>query len=435
MYRRCGVDVISHFGHSLRICYQAVRRETRFICNRIAFAIVLWQNGRVPQSDQVRGVAGRVFQGNNRMARRGRNGLTLVELLVVIAIVGILIAITIPAVQQARESARTSQCQNNLRQIGIALHVYQNDHDMFPPGCVGIAGDPINIQGWGWATFLLPYVEQSSLYNAIDPNRNSLPAVLARADLQPLLRTPLPIFRCSSDLGDDLQSGDRTLSGFVLGLPAQVAMSRQFAPTAFGQPLLLACINVPTNAPNVPTTHAPGGSDASPVDPTVYGVRAATSNYVASFGDLWRTDSSEWNPGDFAGNGAFGSNVSIRLRDITDGLSQTFAVGERSSQSFAAIWAGTDGWNRCEREGISNTMATAFYPLNSDPEPYFLSCDSKGAAGFGSMHLGGSNFLMLDGSVRFVANSIEFSNAGNSSQLGVFQKLARRNDGEPVGGN
>ncbi|HEY2838287.1 MAG TPA: DUF1559 domain-containing protein, partial [Pirellulales bacterium] len=359
-------------------------------------------------------------------------------------ILGLLVAITIPAAQQARERARAAQCQNNLRQIGIALHAYHATHELFPPGCVGITGDPINIQGWGWATFVLPYVDQENLYAAIGPSQNSMQSVLASADLQPLLRTPLAVFRCASDIGDDLQTSDRTLSGFVLGTQDQLAAvsARRTPMTILAQGRLLACIIILPASPDgggsghdpAPTT---GNGDPTPVptvDPTIYGVRAATSNYVASFGDLWRTDSAQWAPQDFAGNGAFGSNVSTRFSDITDGASHTFAIGERSSQSYAAIWAGTDGWDRCEREGITNVMGTAFYPINSDPEPYFLSCDSKGAGGFGSMHVGGAYFLMLDGSVRFVNNNIDFANSSDPTQLGLFQRLARRNDGEPAGG-
>ena len=126
-----------------------------------------------------------------------------------------------------------------------------------------------------------------------------------------------------------------------------------------------------------------------------YGVTAATSNYVASFGDYWLPSGSTWTTADFAGNGAFGSNVSLKMKDFTDGTSQTFFIGERGSQSYASIWAGTDGWDRCEREGVSMTMATAYYEMNSIPEPYNMSCDPKGAAAYSSSHPGGAHFLMV----------------------------------------
>ena len=148
---------------------------------------------------------------------------------------------------------------------------------------------------------------------------------------------------------------------------------------------------------------------------------AARSNYVGSFGDFWLPVGSLWGPTDFAGNGVFGSNVSFRLKDITDGASTTFAIGERSSAAFASIWAGTDGWNRCEREGLAMVMATAHYPMNS-ARTFQHELRSQGAAAFGSMHPHGLQFLMVDGSVRSVSDTIGFANDPDLTQLGVFQR-------------
>src|SRR5437868_5729258 len=111
------------------------------------------------------------MRGGNAVKR----GFTLIELLVAISIIAILMALLLRAVQQARESARRTECRNNLRQIGIALHNYYSAHDVLPPGCVGDANDPVNLQGWGWGVMLLPFLEQQNLFNEIDPNHNSLP--------------------------------------------------------------------------------------------------------------------------------------------------------------------------------------------------------------------------------------------------------------------
>ena len=78
-------------------------------------------------------------------------------------------------------------------------------------------------------------------------------------------------------------------------------------------------------------------------------------------------------------------------------------------------------------------MGTAYYRMNILPEPYYLSCDPKGAAGFGSAHLGGANFLMADGAVKFISENIDFANDQDATRLGTYQRLGRRNDGQPVG--
>src|SRR5215831_11626774 len=107
------------------------------------------------------------------MPRRIRRGFTLIDLLVVIAIIAVLIGLLLPAVQSAREAARRAQCSNNLKQIGLAMHNYHTSLDVFPPGYVsktvgnalyGVETGP----GWGWATMILPQLEQQPLYGALN---------------------------------------------------------------------------------------------------------------------------------------------------------------------------------------------------------------------------------------------------------------------------
>src|SRR6056297_1264459 len=110
------------------------------------------------------------------MVRSGRRraGFTLIELLVVIAIIAILVALLLPAVQQAREAARRSSCKNNLKQLGLALHNYHDTHTTLPPGWISVDGvvhSPHDgVSGAGWGTMILPFVEQSNLYDAFNPN-------------------------------------------------------------------------------------------------------------------------------------------------------------------------------------------------------------------------------------------------------------------------
>lgn len=147
------------------------------------------------------------------LSTTNRRGFTLIELLVVIAIIAILIALLLPAVQQAREAARRSQCRNNLKQIGLALHNYHDNYNAFPPGALamnvttGVAyklGDAepsrSNVGGgWGWSTFILPFIDQAPLYSSLNPNGNNFP-------LNPtaLTRTILPVYICPSEASPNI---------------------------------------------------------------------------------------------------------------------------------------------------------------------------------------------------------------------------------------
>ena len=134
------------------------------------------------------------------MPRRTRRttGFTLIELLVVIAIIAILIALLLPAVQQAREAARRSTCQNNLKQMGIAMHNYHDVVQVFPPGVIhSLTNDPMGIgTGWSWGTFLLPYIDQAPIFNQLNTQR---PIDPTNATQLSLIRTIIPVYNCPSD--------------------------------------------------------------------------------------------------------------------------------------------------------------------------------------------------------------------------------------------
>src|SRR3954447_24995498 len=154
------------------------------------------------------------------MHRRRRTGFTLIELLVVIAIIAILIALLLPAVQQAREAARRTQCRNNLKQMGLAMHNYHDVFNCFPPGYLGYpaaAGQDCSAvrntapfaQGWGWGTYLLPYLDQAPLYNSLNPGQKqavcdnaSGPALNAGNPV--LQRQLLPVYVCPSAADPDM---------------------------------------------------------------------------------------------------------------------------------------------------------------------------------------------------------------------------------------
>ena len=125
-----------------------------------------------------------------------KRGFTLIELLVVIAIIAVLIALLLPAVQAAREAARRTQCRNNLKQIGLALHNYESTHSVFPPGTLGFP------KVFSAFAHMLPYVEQANLQNLINFNDNPLPFGLPAPDgatNDVAAKSKIPVFLCPSD--------------------------------------------------------------------------------------------------------------------------------------------------------------------------------------------------------------------------------------------
>src|SRR5437016_6863396 len=120
-----------------------------------------------------------------------RKAFTLIELLVVVAIISILLGLLLPAVQKVREAANRIKCQNNLKQMGLACHQYHDTHRSFPPGYMARVPYPDTTPGWGWAAFLLPYLEHENLYRQIDFRQP--------VEKSPAIQAPLTIFQCPSD--------------------------------------------------------------------------------------------------------------------------------------------------------------------------------------------------------------------------------------------
>ncbi|QDU63812.1 hypothetical protein Pan216_46930 [Planctomycetes bacterium Pan216] len=339
-------------------------------------------------------------------ARRSRSAaFTLVELLVVIAIIGVLVGLLLPAVQQAREGARRMQCKSNLKQIGAAFHNYLDSHGVFPPGGIAEPNDPTDNDGcrnnweqFTWGAFILPYLDQQQLYDKLNVQSNSLRRVLQSATGRALAQRRLGTFRCPSD-----GAARDTLEGTPLS-----GGGRHF------------------NGSGVPS---PPGNDYF----------TGTSNYIGVSG-LYHVDKSNdgflVNLRDSSADSNVGNGMKPRkIADIADGTSKTFAVGERSWRCLAGAWVGNRNPCGSGPRGADYALGRVSAPLNDPRTADAGPCET----GFASEHPGGSHFLMVDGSVHFVNETIQFRNANvtlsNSAQtnlninnLGVYQRLGRIHD-------
>lgn len=310
-----------------------------------------------------------------------KRGFTLIELLVVIAIIAILVSLLMPAVQQAREAARRTQCKNNLKQIGLALHNYHDVMNVFPPGNITMGpccGTPSLIN---WAISILPYIDQANLQNIYDFNKpNEDPAN------QKALQQVIPVYNCPSDIN----AGKKM---------------------------------VPASGPH-------------------NNQRWAMSSYRGMGGIAWTTSGyayrRQWDSSDILNgnatpqkrgmlhwcggtpNGKFGP---VRMADVLDGTSNTLFVGEyhtTTTERRGTFWGYT---------------YTSFVLSCATPEartliPDYSKCASLGDSNpckraWGALHDGGTiNFLLADGSVRSISPNID---------MVIWTALASVNGREVIG--
>ncbi|MBN2218114.1 MAG: DUF1559 domain-containing protein [Pirellulales bacterium] len=300
------------------------------------------------------------------------HGFTLVELLVVIAIIGVLVALLLPAVQAAREAARRIQCSNHLKQIGLALNSYHDGHGVLPFAC----GYSIAQTGT-WVSFILPNLEQQAIYDLLDFN---LPLSHPN-NVVPVTQMPISWIVCPSDRS----AGETTM-------PCSCLRS-EFNPD-------------PSMKLWYPTCMGPTEPDRCPFCPPE----------VIRSSDPWCCESSSY--GSVYPNnltvGMFGRYpLGIKYGDVTDGLAYTIAAGETLPDQ--CIYNGAYANNF--------PIAGTSIPINT-----FEVCDVAGgphyrACGYKSMHPGGANFMMGDGSVHFFEEFIDYK---------LYNDLGTRDGGEVV---
>jgi prepilin-type N-terminal cleavage/methylation domain-containing protein/prepilin-type processing-associated H-X9-DG protein len=282
-----------------------------------------------------------------------RSGFTLIELLVVIAIIGILVGLILPAVQAAREAARRSQCINNLKQIGLAMASYESAHGALPPGYISDFHGFIEFgPGWGWGSMILPQLEQTNVYAGLN---------------------------FSLAIEDDANITSRLASLATLLCPSDTA------PTT-----------MPARLSPVRDVYTPTGRIICYL---------SSSNYVGMYG--------YGEPG-VNGDGVLFRNSAVTAAQITDGLSQTIAAGERSVRLGESTWVGAvtncvlsppPGWDGSFGRFVIEPGAGMVLGHSGEGRgPGDPLSDSNM---FYSRHPGGINFLFADGHVSFLKFSLD----------------------------
>lgn len=326
-------------------------------------------------------------------------GFTLIELLVVIAIIATLVAILLPAVQQAREAARRSTCKNNLKQLGLALHNYHDTFSVFPPGWITTPGTLDNQGHWAWSALIMPFMEQAAVYDALNPGPRT--ASQAITTHQSIMTSAYAAFRCPSDVAPD-------------------------AHPLTGPEGCLGCAIVNTSNVNI---------------------GLSMGNYlVVNSSALPRAQrATNYLDGSTGATGMFFENSSIRLRDVNDGLSNTAMMGERAflrsgRRNLAAdLFSCRDLEGQgCEHrdhpstlgpyweQGAHRIVGSTIY-LN----PVLPVTPNDRVTAFSSLHRGGAQYVLGDGAVRFVSENTNQNNTATTDT--VLDRLGNINDGQVNG--
>jgi prepilin-type N-terminal cleavage/methylation domain-containing protein/prepilin-type processing-associated H-X9-DG protein len=323
-----------------------------------------------------------------RSATTSVRGFTLVELLVVIAIIGILVALLLPAIQAAREAARRSACQNNFKQVALALQNYHSAKRMFPPGTTD---SPVgNQEGFGWPVWLLQYIEGGTVYDQIDFNADGFISSTTPQNQRLMNDTAIETYTCPSSDWPRFTSawnGDFRINvGSMVGIAGAI----------------------PPNAASIPQEQ--WRWDAVAMNPA-----------TANIGTAW--------------NGVLFPHSKISLAKVTDGSSHVMAVGETSGKTYYdgrpevefdcrgmfphGWWIGADrtklaGWEGDVR--VFNTTYIGYRPLgtqvcNGGPVGHYRAegTNYDNELPIQSAHPGGAHVVLCDGSVQFLSNDIDFN--------------------------
>ena len=340
-------------------------------------------------------------------SRRRPRGFTLIELLVVIAIIAVLIALLLPAVQQAREAARRTQCRNNLKQLGLAMHNYHDTHNTFP-----MLGGFSATHGWGCLPLILPYLDQSPLYGRINFNDS-----VACQSNQFVYTVAIPGLICPSDPTEPVRT-DRAIPNASCG-SGPVITSANGAITARV------------------SNYVGSNGDAHLVYENLGYTGASTSEAQYGCGgcnDGNPNDGTCTQPGSGFGGGKFHRGIfnyladtpPVKIGHVVDGTSNTVLMGHTST-----IATGNDlVWFTSTGSAFSTSLPINFnvqasVRLGRFYDPTNINGGPWAGRGFQSHHTGGSMFTMCDGSVKFLSENISMKtyNAAGSRAGGEVLSL------------
>jgi prepilin-type N-terminal cleavage/methylation domain-containing protein len=376
------------------------------------------------------------------VSKSKRHAFTLVELLVVIAIIGILVALLLPAIQAAREGARRAKCQSNVKNIAIALQNYHSAKNRFPKGYVSA---PETVESWAWSTFALPYLEEQSVYDRLSPSddfvipvsatrtsKRNLADVFAKggAELEPL-QTALSIFRCPSDTTPPLCPVPNPKDPLKIRYFEGDTWERHF------------------NGAYASTFFQPSTSNYMGVKGTINaGCQESTTGTNSTTGTGWARDVLRC-----ANNGVFWAESKVSTKQITDGTSKTFLVGERDRYCLSGTWIGVRNPYGPDMHSSLWSTGHAAIKLNDPSTGDKNTC----VEGFSSKHPGGAFFAFCDASVRFISDDVHFDLGDNkencyvkkdpakntpqcvaetsTKKIGAYQRLAWMNDGMVIDGD